>query len=234
MPFIPPLAQRELLSARAYQEEHRECLYCAILKGELAAQKRIVLESENFVGFVPFHARWPGEMQIYPRRHIASLADFDEAGATELARMIKAVRMKYDNLWNFAIPLMMMVRQPPTRGDYAYFHFHVEFCPIQRSPTKIKYLAGVESGVGTFLNDTLAEEKAAEYRATEPLKRVTRKEATARNTLIGAQGWAIGLLQLSRNPGWLTSGDIEPFLFLRLLRAYCRWARRLAVLRAEL
>jgi len=27
----------------------------------------------------------------------------------------------------------------------------------------------VESGTGTFLNDTVAEEKAAEYRSTEPL-----------------------------------------------------------------
>jgi UDPglucose--hexose-1-phosphate uridylyltransferase len=170
MPFIPPLAQRELSSARDYQERRGECLFCAILSGELAARKRIVLESENFVAFVPFHARWPGEMQIYPRRHVASLADFDDAGATELARMIKAVRLKYDNLWNFVIPMMMLIRQPPTRGDYAYFHFHIEFCPIQRSPTKIKYLAGVESGTGTFLNDTLAEEKAAEYRATEPLR----------------------------------------------------------------
>ncbi|HKD07338.1 MAG TPA: galactose-1-phosphate uridylyltransferase [Bryobacteraceae bacterium] len=169
MPFIPPLAERELSAAREYHGKHKECLYCAILAGELAARERIVLESENLVAFVPFHARWPGEMQIYPRRHLASLADFDDAGATELARMIKAVRLKYDNLWNFAIPLMMMVRQRPTRGEYPYFHFHVECCPIQRSPTKIKYLAGVESGVGTFLNDTLAEEKAAEYRATEPL-----------------------------------------------------------------
>jgi UDPglucose--hexose-1-phosphate uridylyltransferase len=45
----------------------------------------------------------------------------------------------------------------------------VEFYPIQRSATKIKYLAGVESGSGTFLNDTVAEEKAAEYRKTPPL-----------------------------------------------------------------
>jgi UDPglucose--hexose-1-phosphate uridylyltransferase len=169
MPFIPPLAEKELTSAREYHDERKECLYCAILAGELEARARIVLESENFVAFVPFHARWPGEMQIYPRRHAGALADFDDAGATELARMIKAVRLKYDNLWNFAIPLMMMVRQRPTRGEYPYFHFHVELCPIQRSPTKIKYLAGVESGVGTFLNDTLAEEKALEYRATEPL-----------------------------------------------------------------
>ena len=52
--------------------------------------------------------------------------------------------MKYDNLWNFPIPLMMMVRQRPATGDHPYFHFHVEFCPVQRSRDKLKFLAGVE------------------------------------------------------------------------------------------
>ena len=139
-----------------------------MLAEELKAGTRIVIGSEHFVAFVPFHARWPGEIQIYPRRHAQSLPDLSDAERIDLARIVKAVRMKYDNLWNFAIPLMMMVRQRPAQGDHPYFHFHVEFCPIQRSRDKIKYLAGVESGTGMFLNDTLAEEKAAELRAAEP------------------------------------------------------------------
>jgi len=169
MPILPPLVERELDAAREYYEAANECLYCRLLAGELEAGTRIVIESPNLVAFVPFHARWPGEMNIYPRWHFGTLADLDDDGRTELARIIRAVRLKYDNLWNFSIPLMMMVRQRPVRGDHPYFHFHIEFCPIQRSPTKIKYLAGVESGTGTFLNDTVAEEKAAEYRSTEPL-----------------------------------------------------------------
>ena len=107
-------------------------------------------------------------MQIYSRNHLGALADLDTDAKTELAALIKAIRMKYDNLWGFAIPLMMMVRQRPVRGDSPYFHFHVEFCPIQRSATKLKYLAGVESGAGSFLNDTRAEDKAAEFRSTVP------------------------------------------------------------------
>jgi UDPglucose--hexose-1-phosphate uridylyltransferase len=169
MPFIPPLAERELMAAREHYAATGECLYCRILDGELEAGTRVVLESVNFAAFVPFYAKWPGEIQIYPRMHCGTLADLDDGQRTELARMIKAVRLKYDNLWGFSIPLMMMVRQRPVQGEHPYFHFHMEFYPIQRSPTKIKYLAGVESGTGTFLNDTLSEEKAAEYRATEPL-----------------------------------------------------------------
>jgi UDPglucose--hexose-1-phosphate uridylyltransferase len=66
------------------------------------------------------------------------------------------------------MPLMMLLRQSPVKRGHPYFHFHVDFYPIQRSATKLKYLAGVESGAGTFLNDTVAEDKAREFRDTEP------------------------------------------------------------------
>jgi UDPglucose--hexose-1-phosphate uridylyltransferase len=64
---------------------------------------------------------------------------------------------------------MMLFHQAPTRGQDRTFHFHIEFYPPHRSKEKLKYLAGVESGAGTFLNDSLAEEKAAELRQAPPL-----------------------------------------------------------------
>jgi UDPglucose--hexose-1-phosphate uridylyltransferase len=94
--------------------------------------------------------------------------DLTESETTDLASLIKCVRMKYDNLWGFQIPLMMLLRQSAAKGEHPYFHFHVDLCPIQRSATKLKYLAGVESGSGMFLNDTVAEQKAQELRETEP------------------------------------------------------------------
>ncbi len=169
MPYTPPLIGRELDSTRDFFEAEHQCLYCRILAGELASRERLVVETERFVAFVPFAARFPGEIQIYSRAHIGDLNSLDDAGKSELAGLIKTVRLKYDNLWAFPIPLMMMVRQRPARVESPYFHFHIEFCPIQRSPTKLKYLAGVESGSGTFLNDTRAEDKAAELRAAEPV-----------------------------------------------------------------
>jgi UDPglucose--hexose-1-phosphate uridylyltransferase len=60
----------------------------------------------------------------------------------------------------------MALHQRPTDGEnYPYYHFHVEFYPPMRSEDKLKYLAGSEIGAGMFINDTLAEEKAAELRA---------------------------------------------------------------------
>jgi len=167
-PFVPPFVQRELDAASDHLRDHDECIYCRILREELATGERLVTANADFVAFVPFFARWPGEMQICARRHFGSIPELTGAEAANLAAIIKKVRMKYDNLWGFQLPLMMLLRQSPVKGEHPYFHFHIDFYPIQRSPTKLKYLAGVESGGGTFLNDTLAEEKARELRDTEP------------------------------------------------------------------
>ncbi len=77
--------------------------------------------------------------------------------------------MKYDNLFGFSFPYMMIMHQEPTDGkDHSYYHFHLEFYPPHRSEKKIKFLAGCESGAGSFINDTSAEEKAKELREKPP------------------------------------------------------------------
>ncbi len=167
-PFVPPLVQRELDAAADHRRDHGECIYCAILREELANGSRLVTQNEDFVAFVPFFARWPEEIQICARRHFGSVMEMTDGERVNLAALIKTVRMKYDNLWGFPLPLMMLLRQSPVKGEHPYFHFHVDFYPIQRSATKLKYLAGVESGAGTFLNDTVAEDNARELRDTEP------------------------------------------------------------------
>ncbi len=169
-PFEPPLVATEHSSARSHFEKQRgECLYCRILAGEMEDGRRVVASNASFVAFVPFCGRFPAEVQIYARRHAGSLADFTEPEARDLAELLSEIRRKYDALYDLQLPLMMLVRQPPVgMGAAQWFHFHIEFLPIQRSEKKIKYLAAVESGNGTFLNDTRAEEMAALLRQAAP------------------------------------------------------------------
>jgi UDPglucose--hexose-1-phosphate uridylyltransferase len=95
----------------------------------------------------------------------------DHSEERGLAEILKWVTLKYDNLYQMSFPYMMLLHQAPTKGRFPYFHFHIEFYPPHRSKEKLKYLASVESGSGTFLNDSLAEEKAAELRSVPPVRR---------------------------------------------------------------
>jgi UDPglucose--hexose-1-phosphate uridylyltransferase len=165
-PYVPPRIERELQSANEFYRKQRECLLCNILGTELDGGSRVIVNGNHFVAFVPFFARWPYEVHIYPRRHVQYITQLDEHEIRSLARTLKTVLMKYDRLYGFPFPYMMVQHAAPVAHEtsYDYFHWHVEYYPPYRSATKLKYLAGCESGAGTFINDSLAEEKAAELR----------------------------------------------------------------------
>ncbi len=167
-PFVPPKIQNELNSAKEYYGEKKKCIFCEILEKEKAGKVRIICENGRFVAFVPFYARLPYEVHVYPKRHVRSISDLSSAERNSLAQILKEVVSRYDALFSFELPYMMMLFQAPTDGKkHEYFHFHIEFRPMHRSKDKIKYLASVESGAGNFINDTSPEEKAKELRAVK-------------------------------------------------------------------
>lgn len=160
-PFIPPKLERE---RKAFQDHHAStgrCLLCDILQDELAEGARLVTQNEGWLAFVPFFARYPYELYLLPKAHRRDLIDLSDAEITQFAQLLKIVLLKYDHLWGFPLPYMMVQHPRPTDGgDYSEWHFHVEFYPPYRTRDKLKYLAGSESGAGTFINDTHPEETA--------------------------------------------------------------------------
>lgn len=169
MPFISPLVEKEIASASEYAKaQEGACLFCELLSGELEAKSRIVAANEHFVAFVPYAARFPAEVSIYARRHVRTLLELTEAERSALAEAISTLRRKYDNLYGFLLPLMMSVRQAPLKQPDAPYHLYVQFLPLQRSATKLKYLASIETAYGTFLADTAPEQMAENLRQSEP------------------------------------------------------------------
>jgi UDPglucose--hexose-1-phosphate uridylyltransferase len=165
-PYVPPIPQRELQVAADYHARTGGCLTCALLAEELADGRRVVHENEHFVTTLPFAARYPYETVVVPRACRPSLAEMDEPELWSLAQTLKAVTLGYDALFNVPLPYMMIFHQAPTDGQtWPGAHFHVEFHPLQRAANKLKYRAGVESGAGSFINDSLPEEKAPGLRA---------------------------------------------------------------------
>ncbi|NLO74858.1 MAG: galactose-1-phosphate uridylyltransferase [candidate division WS1 bacterium] len=169
-PYLPPVPARELEVARAYHEQTGGCLQCALLAEELADPRRLVLANDHFAAYVPFAARYPYETAFVARECLPSLAEMGRAELWSLAQGLKALAQGYDRLFDLPLPYMMMFHQAPTDGrTWPGAHFHVEFHPLQRSADKLKYRASVESGAGSFINDSLPEEKAAELREKIPL-----------------------------------------------------------------
>jgi len=169
MPFIPATVEKELSAALEFSaKDDGACIFCSLLKGELEARERVLLANDSFVAFVPYAARFPAEIAIYPRRHVRTLMDLNHGERRNLAEVISIIRQKYDNFYGFLLPLMMAVKQAPLRKPEFPYHFHIQFLPLQRAANKLKYLATMETGFGTFLADTAPEEVAQNLRRTEP------------------------------------------------------------------
>jgi len=169
-PFVPPIIKQELDSSQEYLEEKGRCLFCQVLEEEKKDGRRIIISNNSFTAVIPFFARYTYEVHIYANQHIPSFNEFTEKEEVDLAAILKIILMKFDNLYGFIFPYIMAIHQQPTNGaGQEYSHFHIEFYPPYRTRDKLKYLAGSEMGAGTFINGSLAEEKARELRKIPPV-----------------------------------------------------------------
>jgi UDPglucose--hexose-1-phosphate uridylyltransferase len=161
MPFVPPVPALELRNADGYRQATGRCLHCDEAEREAAGPRR-VFEEGSMLAFVPHAARWPYEVHVYPRRHAVSIEELDSDERWELSRALLRVARAYDRNFGFSTPYVMAVHQAPTGGDdhRNLAHLHFEFYPPHRRTDRLKYLAGVELGAGTWVNDTEPEQTA--------------------------------------------------------------------------
>ncbi len=163
-PYIPPIPSQELSSAQEYRDKNNSCLFCDMLKTEENDGSRVVTSNNSFIAFVPFYARYPFEVHIYSREHKVSINSFSNTEITDLAHILQKTVKAYDALFNQTFPYIMVIHQDPPGSLLRLGHLHFEFYTPLRDKGKLKYLAGCEQGGGSFINDSLPEEKAKQLR----------------------------------------------------------------------
>lgn len=167
-PFVPPRARAELSSAVEYRKAHGDNMFGQIIAFEEGSE-RVVARNEEWVAFVPFAARWPVEVHLYPLRRVDDLAGLDDAQRDGFATIYLDVLGRFDAMYETPLPYIAGWQQAPapdpdnavTTGLREEAWLHLELTSIRRGPDKLKYLAGSESGQGAFVADILAETLAA-------------------------------------------------------------------------
>ncbi|MCV7092898.1 galactose-1-phosphate uridylyltransferase [Mycobacterium interjectum] len=163
-PFLTPRTATLLARAREHRMRHGGNLFADLLAREVADGARIVARTELFTAFVPFAARWPVEVHIYPNRFVHNLVELDDDELDGLVRVYLDVLGRFDRMYSGPLPYISALHQFTDTEGQDDGYFHIELMSIRRSATKLKYLAASESAMDAFISDVTPEAVAQRLR----------------------------------------------------------------------
>jgi UDPglucose--hexose-1-phosphate uridylyltransferase len=165
-PVVPKYVIDEMAGAREFYDYRGRCIFCDMVEQEIAADKRVVLEGENFVAFEPFASRFPFETWLLPKRHASHFENLQKLGIAELAADLKSILGKLEKALDYPPYNYIIHTAPFNVGDLEHFHWHIEVIP------RLTRIAGFEWGTGFYINP-VPPENATEYLRTVELSEVT-------------------------------------------------------------
>ena len=160
-PIIPKRAKEKLDGAKSYYDYKERCIFCDMIRQELADAVRIVEESRHFLVFTPFAARFPFEVWIYPKRHACAYVDITKEEIMDFSRTLRNTLKRLGIVlqnppYNYI--LYTAPNRIPRSGHWHSlnddFHWHLEIMP------RITRTAGFEWGSGFYINPTPPEDAA--------------------------------------------------------------------------
>ncbi|HTR81056.1 MAG TPA: UDP-glucose--hexose-1-phosphate uridylyltransferase [Bacteroidota bacterium] len=143
---IPRESEKELLQFRRHFSKTKRSLLSDYVKQEMSLGVRVVHVNDSFVTLVPYWAVWPYETMIVPKRKMATILQFSKKEKRDFSDSIRAITVKYDNLFTTSFPYSAGLHQAPTDGRaYDEWHLHMHFYPpLLRSAAVKKFMVGYE------------------------------------------------------------------------------------------
>jgi UDPglucose--hexose-1-phosphate uridylyltransferase len=169
-PFVTPRTIVLLDQAERYAARTGGHLLTDVLEAERRSGTRIVSSGTHWTAYVPVAARWPIEVHLAPQRDVPDLAALDEAERSELVTVYLDLLRRLDRYQPGVdrLPYIAGWHQAPVHERRELGRLHLQVFSVLRAPGKIKYLAGSESGMGAWVNDTTPERIADRLRAVRP------------------------------------------------------------------
>ena len=166
-PYLPATMRSQMEQSAKYFNQSGQQLLESLLTFEREAGERIIFEDEHWIALIPFAARWPYEIQIHPkaaRKSLPELTDDEQDSfCASYPRLIRAL----DSMFAMPLPYMSGWHQMPAQASVEEVRDSRLFLRLisnRRAADKLKYLAGSESLMGSFINDVTAEKSAKQIR----------------------------------------------------------------------
>ena len=159
------IPEREDRQQRDYLRRQGRALLLDYARLECERGERVVLQNEHWLAVVPYWALWPYETLLLPKAHTLRLPQLSPAQMQSLARILKRLLVRYDNLFQVSFPYSMGWHGAPYgQGavDHWQLHAHI-FPPLLRSATVKKFMVGYEM-LAEAQRDITAEQAADRLR----------------------------------------------------------------------
>ena len=159
MPVIPRSIDEEVWGMVDYYQRKERCIFCDIVKEEISAKKRVILETVHFLIFAPFASRYPFETWIVPKTHASDFHHLKEEEIGDLAVGIQSLFLCFSKLLAEP-PYSFVLHTSPVQERFhrSEYHWHIE------TRLRIGLREGFEWGTGLFVNPTPPEDAAAYLR----------------------------------------------------------------------
>jgi UDPglucose--hexose-1-phosphate uridylyltransferase len=150
-PIVPPHIHSEIMGCYHNYQNNKSCIYCDIIKEELAMKERIVHENDHFVVISAYASRSPFETWILPKKHSSRFEDLTEDELKHLSYVLKVtLGQLYTKLsdppLNFYIHNMPLKSDSHTAHEEKSYHWHLTIFP------RITIWAGFEFATGIPVN----------------------------------------------------------------------------------
>lgn len=160
-PIVPKRVVEEVEGAGKFYDYKERCIFCDMIKQEIAEDKRVVIQNNAFVSIEPFAPRFPFETWILPLKHIPAFEDTKKENIPALASILQETLQRLAKSLNNP-PYNYVLHTSPVDNYYTEeYHWHIEIMPT------LTRVAGFEWGTGFFINPTTPEDAAAYLKEVE-------------------------------------------------------------------
>lgn len=168
-PFLPPRIANIVEQAKDYAQRTGRRLFDDVIDQEQRAGTRIVAKGKHWLAYVPAAAKWPLELMLVPLRHVADFTELTDEEKEELATLYPRLLRQVDRFFPGVEKTAYIAawNQAPVGEEREYGRLHLQLFSLRRSPDKMKFLAGSESAMAVWINDTTPEKIAERLREVE-------------------------------------------------------------------
>ncbi len=168
-PIVPISVWEEMTGALEFYKYRGRCIFCDIIYQEMSVEKRIVLETPNFLSFAPYASRFPFETWILPKSHTSHYENIQKNEVDELGTVLKTILLKLEMALDNPSYNYIIHTSPFDTQSLTHYHWHIEIIP------RLTRVAGFEWGTGFYINPVPPEQAASFLRDTEvDLQKMTR------------------------------------------------------------